>query len=237
VVPNCRRLTRAVVACLLLVLTVSGAAFPPVTPDPDDRRELVVLVHGMGRTRVSMFAMGWSLERAGFRVVNWGYSSTRGSVPELGGRLAREVRLQRGEAPRVHFVTHSLGGVLVRWALAHDPPERVGRVVMMAPPNQGSAAADRYTRWVGWLLPAIRELRTDPLATARALPLPYDVEVGVIAGARDGKVSIHESHLEGERDHAVVPAFHTFIMNRGDVQRLVRTFLREGTFGEAARAH
>ena len=234
-----RGLGRTFGVCLLLAMTSSGAAFPADAPAPavDDSRELVVLVHGMGRTRLSMFAMGWSLERAGYRVVNWGYSSTRGSVPELGVRLAGEVERQQGAAPRVHFVTHSLGSIVVRWALAHVPPPRAGRVVMLAPPNQGSRAADRYTRWVGWLLPAIRELRTDDDATARTLPLPGEVEVGVIAGARDGKVSVSESHLEGERDHAVVPAYHTFIMNRGDVQGMVRRFLSEGSFGEAVRAH
>lgn len=219
--------------CMLLAVIASAAAeAPALAPQAGDKREMVVLVHGMGRSRLSMFVMARSLESSGYRVLNWGYPSTAKGVPVLGERLAAAVRSQRGEAPRVHFVTHSLGSIIVRWALANDPPAPLGRVVMLAPPNQGSRSADRYTPWVGWLLPPIRELRTDPAATARTLALPADAEVGVIAGERDGKVSISESHLEGERDHVVVRAHHTFIMNRGDVRRLVARFLGTGSFGD-----
>jgi len=228
-----RRASRVIDMCLLLAIIASGAAIVPVAgPAGDDTRELVVLVHGMGRTRLSMFVMGQTLERAGYRVVNWGYPSTTDGVAAIGGRLAKEVRAQRGAAPRVHFVTHSLGSIIVRWTLANDPPAQMGRVVMLAPPNQGSRSADRYARWVGWLLPPIRELRTEPGTTARSLALPAGAEVGVIAGERDGKVSIAESHLERERDHVAVRSQHTFIMFRGDVRRLVQRFLATGSFGE-----
>jgi hypothetical protein len=221
----------------LLAVLASGAVHTPQAQAPDavDERELVVLVHGMGRSRLSMYVMGRSLERAGYRVVNWGYSSTSRRVPELGSELAAAVRERQGAAPRVHFVTHSLGSIIVRWSLANDPPSQPGRVVMLAPPNQGSRAADRMTPWVGWLLPPIRELRTDSTATARTLPLPLQAEVGVIAGESDGKVSVAESHLEGERGHVVVSSHHTFIMNRGDVRRLVQRFLATGSFGDEAR--
>ena len=92
--------------------------------------------------------MGRSLERQGYRVVNWGYSSYTDSVPALGEALARDVERDLGGAPRVHFVGHSLGNVIVRWMLANDAPGRVGRVVMLAPPNQGSAAADRWSPYL-----------------------------------------------------------------------------------------
>jgi hypothetical protein len=227
-------MSRVLGMCMLLAFIASAAASPPERPaDPADKRELVVLVHGMGRSKLSMFIMGRSLERAGYRVLNWGYNSTAPGVPVLGERLAAKVRSQQGAAPRVHFVTHSLGSIIVRWTLANDPPPALGRVVMMAPPNQGSRSADRYTPWVGWLLPPIRELRTEAGTTARTLALPAGAEVGVIAGERDAKVSVAESHLEGERDHVVVSSWHTFIMNRGDVRRLVARFLATGSFGHA----
>jgi predicted alpha/beta hydrolase family esterase len=221
----------------LLAVIASGAAHTQQAqvPAPGDERELVVLVHGMGRSRLSMYMMGRSLEQAGYRVVNWGYSSTSRAVPELGEELADAVRTRQGAAPRVHFVTHSLGSIIVRWSLANAPPAQLGRVVMLAPPNQGSRAADRMARWVGWLLPPIRELRTDSTATARTLPLPAEAEVGVIAGERDGKVTVAESHLEGEREHVVVRSHHTFIMNRRDVRGLVQRFLATGSFGDGAR--
>jgi alpha-beta hydrolase superfamily lysophospholipase len=206
-------------------------------PVPGDRRELVFLVHGMGRTPLSMFLLGRRLERAGYRVASFGYLTTTGSVADLGTALGRRVADMLGDAPRVHFVGHSLGNIIVRWLLAHERPARAGRVVMLAPPNQGAAVADRWARWVGWAMPQIHELRTLPGTPARSLPLPPDVDVGIVAGLRDAKVRVHETQLEGARDHAVVPGYHTFIMNRADVHRLVCAFLRDGRFSAAdARA-
>jgi hypothetical protein len=202
-------------------------------PRPGDRRELVLLVHGMGRTPISMFLLGRRLGRAGYRVASFGYLSTTGTVADLGAALARRVHALAGEAPCVHFVGHSLGNIIVRWMLAHERPARAGRVVMLAPPNQGAAVADRWSRWVGWAMPAIHELRTHPQTPARTLPLPGDVEVGIIAGLRDAKVRVHETHLDGARDHAVVPSHHTFIMNRADVHQLICGFLRDGRFSAA----
>jgi alpha-beta hydrolase superfamily lysophospholipase len=202
-------------------------------PEPGDRRELVLLVHGMGRTPISMFLLGRRLERAGYRVASFGYLSTTGTVADLGAALARRVHALAGEAPHVHFVGHSLGNIIVRWMLANERPVRPGRVVMLAPPNQGAAVADRWARWVGWAMPHIHELRTHPHTTARTLPLPDDVDVGIIAGQHDGKVRVHETHLDGARDHAVVPSYHTFIMNRADVHQLICAFLRHGRFAGA----
>ena len=215
------------------MMSVLGVGGEPV---PGDRRELVVLVHGMGRTPLSMFLLGRRLERAGYRTASFGYLTTTGGVADLGAALARRVQALAGDAPCVHFVGHSLGNIIVRWLLAHKRPHRCGRVVMLAPPNQGAAVADRWARWVGRMMPQIHEVRTLPHTPARSLPLPEDVDVGIIAGLRDAKVRVHETHLEGARDHAVVPAYHTFIMNRADVHRLVCEFLRDGRFQPALSA-
>ena len=211
----------------------AGAVRRRREPVPGDRRELVFLVHGLGRTPVSMLLLARRLERHGYRTASFGYWSTTGTVRGLSGTLARHVAAAVGDAPAVHFVGHSLGNIVIRGMLAHHRPERAGRVVMLAPPNQGSAAADRYAPWIGWLMPHIRELVTGPESTARTLRLPGDVDVGIIAGLRDGKVSVAETHLEGAREHAVVPCRHTFIMNRRDVHGLVTGFLRDGSFGLA----
>jgi pimeloyl-ACP methyl ester carboxylesterase len=137
------------------------------------------------------------------------------------------------DGARVHFVGHSLGNILVRWVLTHQPPERTGRVVMLAPPNQGSAAADRFTPWVGWFLRPISELRTREGSTVRTLAPLRGVEVGIIAGEFDGKVSTAEAQLPGARDFRVVPAAHTFIMDRRDARALTTRFLRTGRFDGA----
>jgi pimeloyl-ACP methyl ester carboxylesterase len=199
-----------------------------------DRRELVVLVHGLGRTPLSMWLLGQRLKRAGYRVGHFGYVSTGGRVAGIGAGLAEWVERVAGDAPRVHYVGHSLGCIVVRWLLSHARPERTGRVVMLAPPNQGSAAADRWARWLGWAVPFLHELATVEGSVARSLRLPEGVDVGIVAGLRDAKVRLAETHLEGERDHAVVPSYHSFIMNRRDVNRLVCRFLARGHFADGA---
>jgi len=195
-----------------------------------DTRELVFTLHGLARTRLSMAWLARSLEREGYRVVNWGYRSSTATVAEFGRALADEVARQAGEAPRIHFVGHSLGNIVVRWMLAHAPPPRPGRVVMLAPPNQGSRAADRYARWLGRLLRPLPELRTAADSTARTLPRSAGTEIGIIAGRFDAKVSVAESHLAEATASLVVPAAHTFVMNRRDVRGLVLRFLRTGSF-------
>ena len=195
-----------------------------------DARELVVLAHGLGRTPASMWWLARSLRARGYRVLNWGYPSYTQPVAELGTRMAREVETALGDAPAVHFVGHSLGNVLIRWVLAHQSPPRVGRVVMLAPPNRGARRADLAARYVGWLLPPLADLRTTADATARALAAPDGVEVGIIAGARDRTVRVAETHLDGAAGHVLVPGGHTFIMLRPDVRRLVLGFLATGTF-------
>lgn len=211
----------------------SAASVAVDRPAAPDTRELVVLVHGMGRSPVSMWLLAQRLERDGYRVERFGYRSTRGTVAGHGAALGRRVALRAGSAPRVHFVGHSLGTVVIRAMLVNARPQRLGRVVMLAPPNQGSAAADRWAPWVAWAMPHIRELRTSPRSAARTLALPRGVEVGIIAGARDRKVRVGETYLEGAADHAVVDGFHSWLMNRGDVHRLIVQFLRGGRFTHA----
>jgi pimeloyl-ACP methyl ester carboxylesterase len=220
--------------------TVTATALDPIVPvglpaGTASPGELVVLVHGLGRTPISMLPLEWALEGAGYDVLNWGYSSVCCEVPVLARQLAAKLDEEVDTAaPRIHFVGHSLGNIIVRSMLATDPPKNVGRVVMLAPPNRGSAAATRYEPLFGWLLKPLADLTTDRTSRILALRLPPTVEVGVIAGEHDGKVSVAESHLDGERDHVVVPSAHTFIMVRSDVHRLVTDFLRSGSFSRAS---
>lgn len=222
--------TLALAVILVLALALAGCAgvgrsatdAPGVTP-PD----LVVLVHGMGRTPLSMLPMKRHLERAGYRVLNFGYSSYGPDVPTIGHRLAEatQTALAERQSPRVHFVGHSLGGIVIRWMLAHERPVEADRAVLLAPPNQGAARADRLSPLVGWLLLPIRELRTDSASTVRRLPSDPGLPMLIVAGARDGKVSPAEAHLDGAEALVVVPGGHTFVMMRPDVMRLVERFL------------
>jgi pimeloyl-ACP methyl ester carboxylesterase len=216
----------------------ANPAFPQSTsnpslsvPDSTKGRELVVLVHGMGRSPLSMLPMALAVKRAGYDVMNWGYSSTCCSVAEIGDKLAAELAEVDQDYDRIHFVGHSLGTVIIRWVLAKESAlPAVGRVVMLAPPNQGSHKADEAARHWSWLLKPLPELKTEPTSTARTIPLKEGIPVGVIAGQFDGKVAVAETHLDGAAGHIVLPAAHTFLMFRRDVQRLTITFLQQGSF-------
>jgi triacylglycerol lipase len=230
-------LTHSALSCFVLALALCAAtACNTASPEPVDTlgqaqgHQTVVVVHGMGRTGLSMYLMSSALEERGYEVVNWGYSSTCCSIAELGQQLADELDELEPRPERLHFVGHSLGGIIIRWVLHHRPPAEDGRAVMLASPNQGSATADTYVEWGSWLLEPLDELTTDETSTVRQLANPQGHEIGTIAGAHDGKVSPEEARLPNEADHAVVPAEHTFIMNRSDVHYLVATFLETGHF-------
>jgi pimeloyl-ACP methyl ester carboxylesterase len=232
-------------AAMLLLLLIA-AAYPirangdvhTSTVAADGERDLVVLVHGLGRTKLSMLSLEWALEEAGYDVLNWGYSSVTLRMPELGAELAERVRQELAATPgrRVHWVGHSMGGILIRWALVNHPKLRGGRVVMLAPPNQGSASADRYANAFGWLLRPLPDLRTDSASAVRRLGSAGGVEIGVIAGASDGKVSVAETRLPGAADHIVIPGWHTFLMAQPAVQRQVVQFLQNGRFARPITA-
>lgn len=223
------------------ILLVACGAPPP--PDADT----VVLVHGLGRSPTSMLVLRTRLEGAGFRVVSFGYPSTSASMEELVDSLATSVdTCCANAAGAVHFVTHSMGGVLVRSYLANEVVEVGGRVVMLSPPNQGSEIIDAFgdspllRTVVG---PAGARLGTDSDGIAQELG-PIDFSLGIITGDRslnpigswlipgpdDGKVGVERAQLDGAADFMVLPATHTFIMNRSDVAEQVIHFLREGSF-------
>ena len=237
---------------LALMAAALGAATGGCFPPPPDDAETVVVVHGLGRTAASMSVLELRLETAGYRVVSFGYPSTSEPLELLVERLAEEVSGCCGAASRdVHFVTHSMGGVLVWSYLAERPEPHRGRVVMLSPPSQGSELIDALgesplVRLV--LGPAGMELGTDSADVAGRLA-PAAFTLGIIAGDRslnplaswlipgpdDGKVSVERARADGAADFLVLPATHTFIMNREDVAEETISFLRTGRFGGGAR--
>ena len=220
-------------ACLLALLSLAPmVSAQPRATAPAAPRALVVLVHGMGRTSMSMWPMQRALEADGYRVLNFFYSSYGPTVAEIGRELSHAIDAEVAAAPvpRVHFVAHSLGNIVVRWMLANDPPQApVGRFVMLAPPNRGAQAADLFAPYVGWLLAPIAELRTAGSTAATLPPPPPGLEFAIIAGADDRTVTLRETCLAGATAHLVVPNGHTFIMMRDDTIALTERFLATGT--------
>lgn len=209
--------------------------------------DTVVLVHGMGRTKRSMGCLGDQLSRQGFRIVHFAYPSTRQDVATSAFQLQQLLQAMGGaEAGRVHFVTHSLGGIVVRACLKRHRPSNLGRVVMLSPPNRGSEVADklRHNLFYRWATgPAGLELGTGPDSVPNDLG-PVAFPLGVIAGNRslnplfsawlegpdDGKVSVTRSRVDGMADFLVVPRSHTYIMRSSQVISQVAHFLECGTF-------
>jgi pimeloyl-ACP methyl ester carboxylesterase len=209
--------------------TATGGAAPAA----QEPRACVVLLHGLGRTFRSMDHIADAARAAGYATANIDYASRSYPIEQLAvDAVPRGVHRCRtlGAAP-IHFVTHSMGGLVLRYYLEHHPLPEIGRVVMMGPPNQGSEIADllrdqaAYQRING---PAGQQIGTGPEGIpARLGPVNFPVGVltgtdrtyvdellsGVIPGPNDGKVSVERAKVEGMRDFMVLPATHTFIVS------------------------
>lgn len=212
----------------------------------------MVLLHGLGRTAKSMYQLEQHLKKRGFHVSNVGYPSLNENIQTLSFETIEKARAECAfvGASKIHFVTHSMGGILVRYYLEYNEMPELGRVVMLSPPNSGSEIVDKLkdsliSKCIN--VPALQQLGTEKDDLPKALKAP-DYEVGIITGDKsinpvmsllipgedDGKVSVENAKLEGMRDFLVVHKTHPFIMNDETVLRQVTHFIEHGAFERKA---
>ena len=211
-------------------------------------QEGVVLLHGISRTALSFRKMQLALERAGHATLNIDYPSRRATLETLAENIHPAVALfVSGLGGPVHFVGHSMGGLLTRVYIARHRPEQLGRVVMLGTPNGGSEIADRLkhiSAYRAFFGPAGQQLGTQRDSAIAALFPPIDYPVGIIAGDRsidpiasvilpkphDGRVSVANTRLDGMADHMVIATAHPWLMRNSIAIEQTIAFLQDGRF-------
>ncbi|MCV6607985.1 MAG: hypothetical protein OIF32_07230 [Campylobacterales bacterium] len=207
--------------------------------------EAVILIHGFGRSETSMWYFKNKLEEAGYGVKTVGYSSLNQDMDGIKKEVYTDIDSQDlSNYKKVHFVGHSLGGLLVRSYLGEKKIENLGNVVIMGSPNKGTPAVDVFKNkwWFSLLGPAVKELGTSGTKFLTSLKKPYynlgaiagDSEIEsyeyVLKGADDGLVTVESAKVEGMRDFIVLDSSHTMMRYNKSVIKQTIYFLKKGKF-------
>lgn len=208
-------------------------------------QDCVILLHGLARTSYSMEKLQIILQNNHYTVVNHTYPSTRNSIQQLADTVISPLVQQclHSHPTRIHFVTHSLGGIILQTYLQRHTIPLLDSIVMLSPPNHGSPLADSLHKniLVHFLLgPALNELTTNK----QPISLPKSYTIGIIAGSydfnplgkrifktsNDGIVSVASTKLDHMTDFIVLPVSHTFMMRNKQVLQQILYFLKSAHF-------
>lgn len=225
------------ISCLILIVLCANA-----------QGSCVILLHGLLRTPASLETLEENLSREGYTTVNLGYPSRHYPIEVLAKEAIEPALTKCPPGDEIYFVTHSLGGILVRQYLNKHTIKHLKRVVMLGPPNLGSEVVDSFGRFYGfkWINgPAGLQLGTGILSVPNKLGR-VNFELAVIAGNRsinwilssvipgpdDGKVSVERTKIEGMNAHITLPVNHAMMMNNPQVIANVISYLKHGTWSE-----
>ena len=200
-----------------------------------DQNDVVVLIHGLGGSRLDMWLLGRRLERRGYTVRNWGYRSIGQRIETHANRLATDLIAIGADMPagKMHLVTHSMGGIIARAMFATHAIDNLGRVVMLAPPHQGSHAARKLVPYLGWLTPSLNQLSDAEDSYVKQLPNSFqlgDIEFGIVEATKDRVIVQGGVLLDGYRDYASVEGHHGVLAWYPQAIQFTENFLANGRF-------
>ena len=224
----------------------------------DINKDCIILLHGLARTKRSMVALQNKLSNYEYEVINIGYPSTKMSIEKLEDYIKKQIdKYEFHPERKIHFVTHSMGGIIVRYYLKRQKLNNLGRVVMVSPPNKGSQLADFYGSYLIREIfgPSAQQLKTDLSSFPNRLGA-VDFDLGIIAGDKnsnpfyalffstenDGKVSVENAKVAGMLDFLTVHRSHQNILYSQEVIEQIVYFIENGHFyrdviPNAARLH
>lgn len=231
-----------IVTCLLCVYTTPVFCHTP-------SKDCVILLHGLARSHYCMAKLASMLKRSHYAVVNGDYPSTTKSIKTLAEFYLPPMiaACQKINPHSIHFVTHSMGGILLQYYLQNHRIAHLGRIVMLSPPNHGSQVADLlHNNWLfKWITgPAGQELTTSQNSTPNQIHLKQPYQIGIIAGTfnfvpfgyylfnddNDGAVSVSSAKSHIMKDFISFPVSHPFIMDNTAIHQQILYFLRVGKF-------
>lgn len=199
-----------------------------------EQPDSIIVTHGFGGHWLVMAPLVRNLRSSGFKVQNWGYASLWKSIDLHADALLQQIDDLESDPSvnRFHLVAHSMGCILVRVALAKTKPEKLGRIVMLGPPNKGSHAATRFSPYFGWLSTTLTEIKdtADSFVNQIESQIEPEYDVGVIQADRDFVVERPATHLEEAKEYVVARGFHSGIVLSPRCAELVKAFIRSGTF-------
>lgn len=233
---------------IIIVVFCSAVSALSAQQNQTAKKELVILLHGLGRGKSIMVAMGERLEKAGFDVSIVDYSSIGRTPEEILKDVAQQINaFSKDTNQTVHFVGHSLGGLIIRAYLDSIKIKNLGKVILIGSPNQGTPFVDRFRDawWLKLVGPAASSLGTDSKSFPRSLRPPY-YPVGIIAGISktinnddfipgedDGIVPVESTKIEGMKDFILVEVSHSALPRNELVAEQTIEFLKNGAFKKA----
>lgn len=210
-----------------------------------NNNECVVLLHGWARSSKCMDPIEKELKKAGYRTINISYPSRKYSIAEISSDHIHPL-INKDGCSKVHFVAHSMGGLVTRHYLANHSIDNLGRVILIASPNQGSEIVQKVKNisWLAKILgPGCLELAKDSkIITSLAKPyyeigiISADVSVNPITslfflpGPDDGTVTVESTLLDNMHDHTIISSTHTMVLKHHLTHRQIKNFLKYGKF-------